>query len=191
MTSYFVQVDPKNTPVYAWVFPVHNFLSYHSIFRDVADITPEQPRSGQWSPQQRSWCVSKYHQVRSFKKIQAEFFPKKKSVRNSQIRKGYRPGSRNLELYGTVENLNKKSDRRESHSGRKKVRDEAMINRVRENSPKRGLRKRGQALRICYLRPPGFFLWGYLKNRVYQERPRSLITLKNNIEEEIKAIKPE
>ena len=33
------------------------------------------------------------------------------------------------------------------------MRDEAMINRVREdieNSPKRGPRKRGQALRICY-----------------------------------------
>ena len=36
---------------------------------------------------------------------------------------------------------------------RKKVCDEAMINRVREdieNSPKREPRKRGQALRICY-----------------------------------------
>ena len=39
--------------------------------------------------------------------------------------------------------------------------------------------------------PPDFFLWGYLKERVYQEKPRTLITLKNTIEEEIKAIKPE
>ena len=47
---------------------------------------------------------------------------------------------------GTVENLKKKSYERESHSGRKKVRDEAMINRVREdieNFPKRVL-KRGE-----------------------------------------------
>ena len=41
------------------------------------------------------------------------------------------------------------------------MRYEAMINRPLIN--------RGQALTICYLSPPDFFLWGYLKDRVYQE----------------------
>ena len=38
---------------------------------------------------------------------------------------------------------------------------------------------------------PRFFPVGYLKDRIYQEKPRSLITLKKKIEEEIKAIKPD
>ena len=69
----------------------------------MADVTPEQLRS----PQQRSWCVSKYYKVRSFKKIQAEFsqkFPDKKRIQ-AWVKK--------FEMYGRVENLNKKSDRRE------------------------------------------------------------------------------
>ena len=58
-----------------------------------------------------------------------------------------------FEKFGTVENLNKKSDRQESHSGRKRLRDEAMIERVRndiENSPKRSTRKRCQFSAICW-----------------------------------------
>ena len=35
------------------------------------------------------------------------------------------------------------------------------------------------------LSPPNFFLWGYLKDRVYQEKPRNLTDLKNKISEEI------
>ena len=41
------------------------------------------------------------------------------------------------------------------------------------------------------LSPPDFFLWGYLKHRVYQEKPRSLIALKKKVRDDIKAIKPE
>ena len=41
------------------------------------------------------------------------------------------------------------------------------------------------------LSPPDFFLWGYLKDRVYQDKPRNLADLKNKIRKECKAIKPE
>lgn len=36
-----------------------------------------------------------------------------------------------------------------------------------------------------------FFLWGYLKSRVYNNAPANLIQLKNRIQEEIEAITPE
>jgi transposase len=38
---------------------------------------------------------------------------------------------------------------------------------------------------------PDFFLWGYLKSRVYDSRPRTIEDLKNNIIEECKKITPE
>ena len=38
------------------------------------------------------------------------------------------------------------------------------------------------------LTPPDFFLWGYLKGRVYQNKPRTIDTLKANITEEIQAL---
>ena len=38
------------------------------------------------------------------------------------------------------------------------------------------------------LSPPDFFLWGYLKDRVYQEKPRTLADLKKKIQDERKAI---
>ena len=36
-----------------------------------------------------------------------------------------------------------------------------------------------------------FFLWAYLKERVYANKPATINALKNNIEEEIRAISPE
>ena len=36
-----------------------------------------------------------------------------------------------------------------------------------------------------------FFLWGYLKERIYANKPATINALKNNIEEEIRAIRPE
>jgi hypothetical protein len=38
------------------------------------------------------------------------------------------------------------------------------------------------------LSPPDFFLWGYLKDRVYSTKPRSIAELKRNIRNEIKKI---
>jgi len=38
------------------------------------------------------------------------------------------------------------------------------------------------------LTPPDYFLWGYLKGRVYQNKPRTIDTLKANITEEIQTV---
>ena len=38
------------------------------------------------------------------------------------------------------------------------------------------------------LKPPDYFLWGYLKGRVYQNKPRNIDALKANITEEIQAV---
>ena len=37
-------------------------------------------------------------------------------------------------------------------------------------------------------KPPDFFLWGYLKDRVYKTNPRTIGELKTNIQTEIEAI---
>ena len=41
------------------------------------------------------------------------------------------------------------------------------------------------------LTPPDFFLWGYLKSKVYVNKPRIVAELKDNIREEIAAIPTE
>ena len=41
------------------------------------------------------------------------------------------------------------------------------------------------------LSPPDFFLWGYLKDRVYKTNPRTIGELKSNIQTEIEAIDEE
>jgi len=38
------------------------------------------------------------------------------------------------------------------------------------------------------LTPPYYFLWGYLKGTVYQNKPRTIDTLKANITKEIQAV---
>jgi hypothetical protein len=35
-----------------------------------------------------------------------------------------------------------------------------------------------------------FFLWGYLKSKVYEKKPRTMVDLKQNIREEVAAISP-
>ena len=42
--------------------------------------------------------------------------------------------------------------------------------------------------RLPDLTPPDYFLWGYLKGRVYQNKPRTIDALKANITEEIQAV---
>jgi hypothetical protein len=41
------------------------------------------------------------------------------------------------------------------------------------------------------LSPPDYFLWGYLKDRVYNDHPRTLNELRVNIAAAINAISPE
>ena len=38
------------------------------------------------------------------------------------------------------------------------------------------------------LKPPDYFLWGYLTGRVHQNKPRTMDALKANITEEIQAV---
>ena len=40
------------------------------------------------------------------------------------------------------------------------------------------------------LSPPDFFLWGFLKDKVYSTKPRNILELKKRITDEIRAIKP-
>jgi hypothetical protein len=35
-----------------------------------------------------------------------------------------------------------------------------------------------------------FFLWGYLKSKVYEKKPRTMVALKQNIRDEVAAISP-
>jgi len=42
--------------------------------------------------------------------------------------------------------------------------------------------------RLPDLTPPDYFLWGYLKGSVYQNKPQTTDTLKANITEEIQAV---
>jgi len=35
-----------------------------------------------------------------------------------------------------------------------------------------------------------FFLWGYLKSKVYEKKPRTTVNLKQNIRDEVAAISP-
>jgi len=43
-------------------------------------------------------------------------------------------------------------------------------------------------LSVTWLRVPDYFLWGYLKWRVYRNKPRTIDALKANITEEIQAV---
>ena len=41
------------------------------------------------------------------------------------------------------------------------------------------------------LTPPDYFLWRYLKGRIYQNEPRTIDALKANITKEIQAVTPD
>jgi len=43
-------------------------------------------------------------------------------------------------------------------------------------------------LSVVWLTPPDYFLWGYLKGRVYRNKPRTIDALKLNTTEEIRAV---
>lgn len=65
---------------------------------------------------------------------------------------------------------------------------------VREWFPDKLISRRGDINwppRSPDLAPNDFFLWGYLKSRVYNNAPANLIQLKNRIQEEIEAITPD
>jgi hypothetical protein len=43
---------------------------------------------------------------------------------------------------------------------------------------------------LPHLNARDFFLWGYLKSKVYEEKPRTTVDLKQNIRDEVAAISP-
>ena len=110
----------------------------------------------QWTIKERTWCVQEKLKGRKNKDIQARFlqvFQKEKAPCKQRLHAWVKK----FGAHGTVENLNKKSSNRKTHSGRKRVRDEAIIQRVRQDvqeSPKRSTRKRSQSLSLdrCTLR---------------------------------------
>ena len=56
-----------------------------------------------------------------------------------------------FETFGTIENLNSKSERRISYPGRSKTRADQVIDRVRESvqeTPKQSIRKPSQSLNL-------------------------------------------
>ena len=116
----------------------------------MADDTLMTSNGQQWHIKQRSWCVSRFIETKSYKKIRAEFLHEFETDR-APCKSIIQAWMKKFSEFGTVKNLNSKSGDRESHSGRKRKRDEALIDRVRddvEDSPKRSSRKRCQALGI-------------------------------------------
>lgn len=64
---------------------------------------------------------------------------------------------------------------------------------LRENFPEKLISRFGDIPwppRSPDLTPMDFFLWGYLKSRVYTNNPRTVVDLKENIRREIGAIEP-
>ena len=99
----------------------------------------------------KKFCVQKYFEVKSYNEaIREDFmthFPNHKPPYKSLIIywvSKFRP-------FGTVENFNRKIPDCQTHSGRKKIRGEALKDRGRESvtdSPHRYIRKRCQELEI-------------------------------------------
>ena len=93
---------------------------------------------------------SKYLETKSFAKTQQNFlhvFGTELAPTKSAIFKMVKK----FQYAGTVKNLNKKCEDRETHSGRKRLRTSHVIAMVRESveqSPKRSTRKRSQTLPI-------------------------------------------
>ena len=91
--------------------------------------------------QSASWSVKRSFEIRSYVKIQADFvhvFKTEKTLGKKRIESWVTK----FEEFGTLQNLNKKSENRRSHSGRKRLGDEVLIDRIRadvENSPKGAL----------------------------------------------------
>lgn len=69
----------------------------------------------------------------------------------------------------------------------------ASMNLLQENFPQKLISRFGDIPwppRSPDLTPMDLFLWGYLKERVYNDNPQSLVALKENIRREISSIEP-
>lgn len=114
-----------------------------------AETTPKKKKPN-WEVQHRIFCVKNYYKCGSYKKISEQFHTifemdraPPKSVIQDWVNK--------FEKFGSVLNLNTKTPDRSSHSGRPRTRTQEVIDKVRESveqSPKRSLRRRSQALNL-------------------------------------------
>ena len=112
----------------------------------MVDTSLRSSNGKQWSTEKRIYCVKLYYKLHSYNAVKTKFSqdfnePKapSKSIIFGWIKK--------FEQEGTVKNLNSKLDSRLSHSGRKKIRTDEVIEAVRQSvlhSPKRSTRKRCQ-----------------------------------------------
>ena len=84
----------------------------------MADDTILDQNSKQWHVNERSWCVKRYFEVRSYVKIQDEFLHVFKTDK-APDKKRIEDWMKIFEKFGTVQNLNKKSKDRASHLGGK------------------------------------------------------------------------
>jgi len=65
---------------------------------------------------------------------------------------------------------------------------QAIMAEIQSSLGDRLISKRLWPPRSPDLTPPDYFLWGYLKGRVYQNKPRTIDALKANITEEFQAV---
>ena len=98
----------------------------------LGDTSPMEVTDKQWTVRERTWCVERKLRGDKLKDIQEEFlhfFRKEKAPCKQRIHAWLKK----FHEYGSVENLNKKSAKRETHSGRKKVRTSAILEQVRQD----------------------------------------------------------
>ena len=118
----------------------------------MTDETPTKKSKPNWELQHRVFCVKNYYKCGSYKLVGEQFqtiFKTDKFPRKSIICEWVKKS----ETFGTVLNVNAKSDDRPTHSGRPKVRTDEVVDLIWtdvEQSPKRSIRKRSQALNLTY-----------------------------------------
>ena len=114
----------------------------------MSSTTPTPSKNYLWTVEMRAYAVEKYLETKSFNATILDFVTKfnpPKLPYKSLIVKWVAK----FRTEGTVRNLNSITPRRKSHSGRKRKRDEAFIEPLRESvqeSPNRSTRRRCQGL---------------------------------------------
>lgn len=114
-------------------------------------VNNEENQNAKWSTEMKSYAVERYLETKSFAKTIADlttkFNPLKPPYKSLIVK-----WVANFRQHGTVRDLRGSTPGRETHSGRKRIRDEAYLEKVRESvemSPGRSTRRRSQELGIC------------------------------------------
>ena len=151
-----------------------------------------------WKLEEKIFCVTTYIETKSYKTVQTRFrrkFNFNTYPGKSQIFLWYR----NFQIYGTVNKRSKKSEN--PSSGRKlsarsadNVEAADNVEWLDERFSDRLISRRRDTEWFPHspdLSPPDFYLWGLLKDRVYQNNPKTIAELKLAITQNICAIKRE